>query len=63
MLVTAEMYLYRIHVEECLEGAKFKSKFLNHVFFGLAYHPADPETGNGGRNSGVSLTSRTSGKS
>jgi hypothetical protein len=48
VLVTAEMFLYRAHVEECLAGAQFKSRFLTDVYFGLAYHPADPVTGKGG---------------
>jgi hypothetical protein len=48
VLVTAEMNLYRLHVDECLDGVNFKSKFITDVFFGLAYHPADPGTGMGG---------------
>ena len=48
VLVTAEMVLYRAYVEECLGGVKFRVRFLTDVFFGLAYHPADPVTGKGG---------------
>ena len=48
VLVTAEMNLYRAHVEECLVGVKFRARFLTDVFFGLDYHPADPLTGKDG---------------
>ena len=48
VLVTAEMFLYQAHVEGCLAGAKFRAKFITDVFFGLAYHPADPVTGKDG---------------
>jgi hypothetical protein len=47
VLHTAEMFLYRDHVERCLEGAA-RTKFINDVFFGLDYHPADPITKEGG---------------
>ena len=48
VLVTAEMLLYRAYVEGCLDGAKFRAKFITDVFFGLDYHPADPLTGKAG---------------
>ena len=48
VLVTAEIFLYRGRIEECLSGAKFRAKFITDVFFGLDYHPADPITGKAG---------------
>ena len=48
VLVTAETFITRAHVEECLAGATFKAKFITDVFFGLIYHPADPLTGKAG---------------